>query len=417
MEKPKKRLDAKRRMLLVLPLLILPFATLLFWSLGGGSAGQAQAAVNKAGFNSELPVANNKAEPDDKMGFYTQAEKDKLELQKQQKRDPYYNMEFTGPGEGNDSPYNALGRDKAQDAELGTFDPDERKVQRKLSELQKAVNQPVESPITKSAYATRPVPNVEADLQRLEMMLQQANQGSEDPQIRQVNELMESLLDLQHPERVQLRIKQTSIQNRGNVFPVYGTNYETAITQLSQPVDPIASTLFGNGFFGLDNVQQEMSNTNMAVRAVVHEDQVLINGSTIKLRLTEPVYINGIIIPQEHFVFGTVKLTGERLAIEIASIRYANRLFPVELNVYDLDGLEGIFIPGAISRDVAKQGGERAIQGFGMTTLDPSLGAQAASAGMEITRNLLSKKVKLVKVMVKAGYQVLLVDSKQNKSK
>jgi len=44
------------------------------------------------------------------------------------------------------------------------------------------------------------------------------------------------------------------------------------------------------------------------------------------------------------------------------------------------------------------------------------LGAQAASAGIETARDLISKKVKLVKVTVKAGYQVLLRDEKQKQN-
>jgi hypothetical protein len=94
-------------------------------------------------------------------------------------------------------------------------------------------------------------------------------------------------------------------------------------------------------------------------------------------------------------------------------VRYGQNIFPVSLSVYDMDGLAGIYIPGAITRDVAKQTGDEAIQGIGLTTLDPSLGAQAASAGIQAAKTLISKKVKLVRVVVKAGYQVLLKDDNQ----
>ncbi len=48
-----------------------------------------------------------------------------------------------------------------------------------------------------------------------------------------------------------------------------------------------------------------------------------------------------------------------------------------------------------------------------LATLDPSIGAQAAGAGIQAAKTLLSRKVKLVKVTVKAGYKVLLKDSKE----
>ncbi|WP_313262654.1 conjugative transposon protein TraM, partial [Sphingobacterium multivorum] len=53
------------------------------------------------------------------------------------------------------------------------------------------------------------------------------------------------------------------------------------------------------------------------------------------------------------------------------------------------------------------------LQTFGMTSLDPSFGAQAAGAGIEAVKSLVRKKVKLVKVAVKSGYRLLLRDEKQ----
>lgn len=75
--------------------------------------------------------------------------------------------------------------------------------------------------------------------------------------------------------------------------------------------------------------------------------------------------------------------------------------------------LEGLYIPGAISRDVAKESANRGMQNIGFNSLDPTIGMQAASVGVEAVKSLFSKKVKLVRVTVKAGYQVLLKDEKQ----
>jgi hypothetical protein len=55
-----------------------------------------------------------------------------------------------------------------------------------------------------------------------------------------------------------------------------------------------------------------------------------------------------------------------------------------------------------------KQSSDNALQDIGMMSVDPSLTEQAASAGISAAKTIFSKKVKLVKVTVKAGYQVLL---------
>lgn len=419
--------ERKRKLLLALPVLAFPFLTLMFWSLGGGSGNQVQGQEIKEGFNAELPGANNKEVPLDKMGFYTQAEKDELERSKQLKSDPYYRLE----PDSLESFHSAMRESRTEPlgGSNSTFsnrndnftEPNEAKVYERLNALQSALNKPAEEKKpTAKAEGARPQ-TMTGDLDRLEQMMERMNAdpATEDPQMKQVNKVLENILDLQHPDRVQQRIKETSRINKGNVYPVSLSQKADPVSMLSaNATGNIQKQPSGNGFYGLDNDAESSSQSmNIAIKAVVHETQTLVNGSTIKLRLLDAVYINGQYLPKDQFVFGIANLSGERLNISINSIRNDNMLFPVELSVYDMDGLPGIYIPGAISRDVAKQSGDRSLQGIGLTTMDPSFGAQAASAGIELTKNLVGKKIKLVKVQVKAGYQIMLLDEKQNKNR
>jgi conjugative transposon TraM protein len=162
-----------------------------------------------------------------------------------------------------------------------------------------------------------------------------------------------------------------------------------------------------NGFFGLDDSPVEQVDGN-AIEAIVHDTQEIVDGSTIKIRLMQAIAIDGAAIQKDQFVYGRCSIKGERLTIEINSVRTGDALFPVTLMAYDLDGLEGIYIPGAIARDAAKQASDNALQNIQVMSLDPSIGAQAAAAGLEATKGLFSKKAKQVKVKVKAGYHILL---------
>ena len=65
---------------------------------------------------------------------------------------------------------------------------------------------------------------------------------------------------------------------------------------------------------------------------------------------------------------------------------------------------------------MAKATADRSVQTLGVTSLDDSWGAQAAGVGIEAAKTLLSKKAKLIKVVVKAGYQVLLHDEQQKQN-
>ena len=107
-------------------------------------------------------------------------------------------------------------------------------------------------------------------------------------------------------------------------------------------------------------------------------------------------------------------LSGERLNIEVSSIRSDNLIIPVSLQAVDLDALRGIKIPNAITRDAVKQGAGDGIQSLNAMGMSSSWEAQASMAGMETIKGIISKKAKLVKVTVKAGHPLLLADLSGN---
>jgi len=410
----------QRKMLLVLPILVLPFITAIFWALGGGKMEAANLeAQEQKGFNLKLPNANLKEGILlDKMNYYDMAALDSAKLNELIKKDPNYLDQSFQIDSTQDS--SAVTHRKEQ-AGLNTSvhrDPNEAKVHQKLEALQKAINTPVSVTQQKRDYDTKSsTPPIQSnDVDRLEQMMQSISDGkeSQDPELQQLGGMLESILDIQHPDRVQEKLRKASEAQRGQVFTISTREEENPVSSLqNNPVN--TNGYIKKGFYSLDDPAISDPAQN-AVEAVVHETQTIVNGATVKFRLMNDIFINGTKIPKDNFLFGTASLKGERLTININSIRYNNSLFPVDLSVYDMDGLIGIYIPGAINRDVAKASADRSMQTLGVASLDDSWGAQAAGAGIEAAKSLLSKKVKLVKVVVKAGYQVLLRDEKEKES-
>jgi hypothetical protein len=109
---------------------------------------------------------------------------------------------------------------------------------------------------------------------------------------------------------------------------------------------------------------------------------------------------------------GKASLSGERLMVVVSSIRVGNGVVPASLEVIDMDGVARIRENGSINRDVSKESADEAIGSLGVTSLDPSLGGQAAAAGLQAAKTLLSRKVRLVRVSLPAGYRVLLRNTK-----
>jgi len=381
---------------MVIPLLVIPFLTMAFWALGGGAGEEDKLAKAKVGLNPNLPDANLKDDKDvNKLSFYESAQRDSIKLKEAMKADPYYRNSlesFADPGTYIDAGNGYS--DKNVYANTG-------KVYEKISQINEALNQPV--------YTKQNRGSINNDVNRLEDMMTMMNQpGDEDPEMKQINTALDKILDVQHPERVRQKIKENSEKQRSRVFAVNAGG--TTVTMLKR--DDTIVRKVRNGFFN-DQSSSLALNVPNSIAAVVHESQTLTAGATVKLRLTSDVFIQGIAIPKGTFVFGTASLQEERLLITITHVRFQNNLLPVSLSVHDLDGLAGIHIPGSINRDVAKQSAEQSMQSVELMTLDPSLQAQAAAAGVNAAKSLLSKKVKLTKVTVKAGYQVLLKDNNQ----
>ena len=408
MKKEKTKDPKKRKKLLILPLLVIPFLTMAFWALGGGGADTSRGQKKSVGLNLQLPGAQLKDDKDEnKLSYYEQAERDSARWRQGMQNDPFF------PSALNDSvPGKSLAYDPSPSAPRNYSDPNEQKVYQKLAELNSHLENSNNSGNAQKEHLRSGPPPIgssfkEEEVDRLEEVMKNVSSSStKDPEVDQLNKMMDRILDIQHPERVKQRLREVSSQSNNQVCDVRNKNFHYTISLLDtgKNSDP------ANAFYGLGKEAQ--SDQENATPAEVHGNQNLVQGSIVKIRLLGDITVDDQIIPVGSFVFGTAALDGERLHIEITSIRKANSLYPVRLTVYDLDGMEGIFIPGAISRDVAKESAGGSLQSIEMSSIDPSLKAQAAAAGISAAKTLLQKKVKLVKVTVKAGYRILLKQSK-----
>lgn len=439
MEQQTKSLKFKRqrKFLMIVPMMVLPFITLLFWALGGGKAQNTPFLVQKdRGLNMTLPDAYlSDEQPMDKMSYYAKASSDSAKLKQLIKNDPYYQIDHFVTADDKPSALEVNFKKKNLQSHTASAlnpqvaqDSNEVKIYRKLQQLNETLDQAATAKVTptENNITTATSHNIvnSEEIDRLEKMIAVVNQpGEEDQETKDLNKMLETILDIQHPERVEQKLKQYEIENKKEAFTVTAANNDNQVGLIENsfseglPIDPIQQLQLepSNGFYSLEDEKQSTEISN-AIQAVVHERQTVVNGSTVKLRLVNDTYLNNVLIPKDNFVYGTAALNGERLTISINSIRFQNSVYPVSLSVFDLDGMAGIYIPGAISRDVAKESADRAMQGVSLNSYDSSWEVQAASVGIETAKNLFSKKVKLIKVTVKAGYQILLQDQKQQQT-
>lgn len=350
----------QRKLLLVFPVLLLPFVYLLAYSLGVGSSptpARNKAASGPMGFNTELPKALFRQEKtaSDKLDAYKKADADSLKRKQWLQQDPYH---LRPSDSSRHFPTNAN--------PLPPEDPGAEALLQRLNQLRRSIQQPAAYPIDHPTQQPPAYPI--GRLQHTLPSIRSADTGDEDPQLQQLNTMLDKIIRIQHP------IEDSA----------------TGITEA-----PVASTASSN-----------------AIPAIVPETQTLVAGATIALRLTEAATISGIRIPNNQLIYGVVSISNDRMLINIHSIRSDHSIYSVDWQVYDMDGLPGIHIPGTLNREVAKQSADQGIGSVNLTTFDPSIGAQATNAGLQAAKTLFSRKVKLIRVSVRAGYQVLLHSTK-----
>lgn len=410
---------------MALPALVLPFLTMFFWALGGGK-GEAIAKENETvGLNTKLPEAkfdDRSGNAWDKLSLYQQARRDSIKVNQAKRSDPYFRLTTLKISQ-DTSKRDSLKIKGGINSSLGDraqpLDETEAKVYKKLSELQKEIDKPAAKASKRKPHKAQTAEATNAafqnDVDRLEsMMVMMQNDPSEDKEMEEINGVLNKILDIQHPERVQERIAKN--EHNPSALSARPERAEDGVSLLGNYGS--AQSLPGyqsNGFYGLEESVTAALESN-SIQAEVYGNQNLVSGSVIKMELLQDVNVSDSRIPKGHFVFGVCALNGDRLNIKISSIQYDNSIFPVSMAVYDLDGIEGIHVPGAIARDAAKKSSNQAIQDIQLTSLDPSVEVQAASAGIEAAKGMLSKKTRLIQVTAKAGYKVFLKDKNNQAS-
>lgn len=150
---------------------------------------------------------------------------------------------------------------------------------------------------------------------------------------------------------------------------------------------------------------------------VVDHTTTLREGNYVALRLLESAHIGELRIPQQSLLIAQAKLGGNRLHLLVKSLEIGGRIIPVKLSAYDLDGQEGIYIPGAEQVSALKEVGANIGGSVGTSFTFASSAkdhiiSEAARGVMQGASQLLQKKLRTLQVTLKGGYRLFLVSSK-----
>jgi len=391
------------RVLLLGPLVAAVLISLLFYAMGGGQ-GVKDATPNKSskaeiGFNSAWPVArvSGRDSGTDKMSFYDKADKDSARLRENVLRDPYRGRE--------DPAAEKRGKwlDQRANGFQGMRSRQDTLADRVLERLE-GFRQGLQQKPGRTDSPVMVVPGQSEALNRLRYAmdrLRSVDTTSTDRELDKLGSLLDKAIQIRHVPAPAIK---PDTEEEKMSYPVLATG---AASRWAEP--RVGARFYETGDAG-DSTETPTPNM---FEAVVDGDQVLVSEGTLDLRLTSQVVVNGAIVPRNTILHGRVSLAGGRFQVSVASVLVGGSGYPVSMAVYDTDGLLGIRIRESLARDASKESASEAIGTVGvMGSLDPSVGAQAANAGIQAARSLLSRKVRLVHLGIKGGYRVFLKNTK-----
>lgn len=150
------------------------------------------------------------------------------------------------------------------------------------------------------------------------------------------------------------------------------------------------------------------------IKAIIDENVTGYAGSRLRIRLLDDIKAGGFLIPKGTYLYALISgFSGQRVTLSVQSVMNAGRIFPVKLQVYDLDGLPGLYIPESAFRDFTRDLGGNTIQGVSID--GGSSGSQFIMSSVakifQSTSSAITELIRKNKAKLKYSSYIYLIDS------
>lgn len=421
--KPKKELTPqeiqKRKKMLVYPLFFLVFAGVM-WLIFAPSGDQDEQQPD--GFNSELPIPKEEGIVGDKRSAY---EQEAIQNKQNEKMRSLQDFAFLlGEEDAAKNNENQIALPDEGSSFNYTNTPRTAPTIQSSAQAYQDINRQLGDWYEEPAKAANDQAQHETELRIQELERQLAEKSEADRQLELIEKsyaiaakYMPNAQGQVTPDGGQVQATVSNDTRQKIVPKPVSQVHQSVVSLLAAPMDNDEFLeQYGKprnmGF--ITAAGDEAVTEKNSIRASVYQTVTLSNGKELQLRLQEPMRVGSMLIPAGTVLTGSAKIGGERLHIVITSIQYADNVIPVEMEVYDMDGMQGIFVPNSDEVTAMKEiaAGMGTSMGSSITITDDAGSQLAADLGRSViqgTSQFFSKKMREVKVTLKAGYKVLLL--------
>ena len=219
------------------------------------------------------------------------------------------------------------------------------------------------------------------DLFRAQMALVDSISKANDPTLQVTEEEIER--DTQNPQKARLKVSKTS-----QTVKHFNTVRKTSQRSFIQAI-----------------VDQEIRKGTL--------------GERIRIRLLEDIQIGARKLPKGTYLYAWISgYEAQRVKLTVSSVMVEDEILPIALNIYDQDGMEGLYVPASSFREFSKDLGGNVTGGMNLQMNQGAspMNQMYLSALQKVftsSSQAMSKRIRQNKANLKYGTVIYLIDPEQ----
>ncbi|MES2446604.1 MAG: conjugative transposon protein TraM [Bacteroidota bacterium] len=155
------------------------------------------------------------------------------------------------------------------------------------------------------------------------------------------------------------------------------------------------------------------------ITAIIDQDITGFAGSRLRIRLLEDMMAGRFLVQKGTYLYAQISgFSGQRVNLTITTIMQGKNILPVKLDVYDNDGLPGLYVPASAFREFTKDLGGNTSQGITLQQQaenNNQLVMSMVQKMFQSTTTAVSKLIRQNKAKLKYNTIVYLIDPEELK--
>lgn len=153
---------------------------------------------------------------------------------------------------------------------------------------------------------------------------------------------------------------------------------------------------------------------NNLIKAVIDENLKGYLGSRIRFRLLEDVNVGKYKISKGALLYGQISgFQLQRVNINIVSVLNKGEILPINLSVYDLDGMQGLYVPASAFREMMREMGSNSAQGTNLSQQGQGFFTSMFSQVFRSASTTIANIIRQNKVNVKYNSYIYLINDQE----